>query len=144
VEALGRYSNLCDQAERLRNLLEIVPEGPREVNLRTSKQVQHRLEPTEVDRLKRAYGSGATLRELAQEFRIHRHTAADLLERVGVARRGKGPKAKEMNRAIRMYEAGESTATVGQRLGYAADTIRNRLLSAGVQMRGPHDWHARG
>jgi hypothetical protein len=122
----------------------MVPEGPSKVNLRTSKQVQHRLEPTGLDRLKRAYESGATLRELAQEFRIHRETAADLLERVGVARRGKGPTAKEMNRAIRLYQAGDSTATIGQRLGYAADTIRNGLLSAGVQMRGPHDWHARG
>jgi len=97
----------------------------------------------EIDELKRAYESRATLRELAQEFRIHRGTAADLLERVGVARRRKGPTAKEMKRAIRMHEAGESTATIGQRLGYAADTIRNRLLSAGVQMRGTHDWHAR-
>jgi hypothetical protein len=140
VEVLGRYSNLSDQGELLRHLLTIVPEASREVTVRTPKQVQHRLPALEVERLRLSYESGATLEELARNFRIHRGTAADILERSGVARRGKGPSEQDIRRAIRMYESGQSTATIGQRLGFAADTIRNGLIKAGVEMRGPHDW----
>jgi hypothetical protein len=39
VPVLGRYSNLYDQGERIQDLLEIVPGGPSEVNLRTPRQV---------------------------------------------------------------------------------------------------------
>jgi hypothetical protein len=106
VEVLGRYSNLCDQRERLRNLLQIVPEGPPNVNLRTSKQFQNRLEPAEIHLLKQAYRSGATLRDLARDFEIHRTTAMELLERAGIARRGKGPSESEVLRAIHLYREG--------------------------------------
>jgi len=140
VEVLGRYSNLCDQAERLHRLLEIVPEGSAEVTVRTQKQAQHRLEPPEIDRLRRAYKSGATVRELAQDFRIHRTTAMDLLERAGVPRRGKGPADSELQRAVRLYREGQSTARIGKALGFSAETIRQHLLASGVRVRGPHDW----
>src|SRR5271165_3026652 len=89
VEVLGRYSNLPDQRERLRNLLEIVPEGPAEVNVRTPKQVQRRLGREHAARLVHQYESGATLKEIARGFGIHRTTAAELLERAGIPRRGK-------------------------------------------------------
>jgi DNA-binding CsgD family transcriptional regulator len=144
VEVLGRYSNLPDQGERVRHILEIVPEDSTKVNARAQKQPQHRLTPEETERLKRTYEAGATLRDLAREFQIHRTTAADLLERSGVFRRVKGPSEVQMSEAIRMYLAGQSAARIGQALGFAADTIRYRLKAAGVQMRGPHDWHARG
>ena len=143
VEVLGRYSNLSDQGERLRQILEVVPEGPPQVNVRPHKRFQHRLAPEEIGQLKRAYGAGATLRDLARDFRIHRGTAAELLERSGNRRRGKGPSDDQMSEAIRMYEHGHSTASIGQKFGFAADTIRNRLAKAGVQMRGPHDWHSK-
>jgi hypothetical protein len=100
VEVLGRYSNLCDQGERLRNLLEFVPEEPESVNLPAPKQIQHRLEPPEINRLQQAYESGVTLRDLARDFQIHRITAADLLERSRIARRGKGPSDSEVQEAM--------------------------------------------
>jgi hypothetical protein len=140
VEVLGRYSNLCDQGERLRHLLGIVPEGSVEVNVPTQKQAQHRLEPPEIDRLGRAYESGATVRELAQDFRIHRTTAMDLLERAGVPRRGKGLSDSKLQRAIRLYREGQSTARIGEALGFSAEMIRQHLLASGVRVRGPHDW----
>lgn len=141
VEVLGRYSNLREQGERIHELLEIVPKANVEVDLRTPKQLQHRLETSEIQRLEQAYESGATLRELAREFQIHRTTAADLLERAGIARRGKGPCDSELQRAIRLYRKGHSTARIGEVLGFSAETIRQQLLASGVRVRGPHDWH---
>jgi hypothetical protein len=143
VEVLGRYSALCDQGERLRDLLEIVPEGPAEVNLRTPKQIQNRLEPPEIHLLQQAYKSGATLRDLARDFQIHRTTAAELLVRAGIARRGKGPSDSDIQQAISLYIDGQSTAAIGRTLGFSAETIRHSLLAAGIPVRGPHEWHQR-
>jgi DNA-binding CsgD family transcriptional regulator len=143
VEVLGRYSNLCDQGEHLRHLLEIVPEGPGSVNVRTSKQVQNRLDGPQAHRLRQAYKSGATLKELARDFHVNRRTAADLLERGGIPRRGKGPSDSEVQQAIRLYGEGKSTAIIAHSLGFSAETIRNHLLAAGVVIRDPHHWHRR-
>jgi hypothetical protein len=140
VEVLGRYSNLCDQAERIRTLVEIVPSGPLHPETRTPKQVHHRLEPAEIQGLKHAYASGATVDELACEFHVHRTTVMDILERAGIARRGKGPSSAEISVAIQLYQEGKSAATIGQMLGFSHNTIRQRLLDAGVAIRGPHDW----
>jgi hypothetical protein len=110
-----------------------------EINLRTYKQFQHRLDPAEVNRLRRAYKSGATLKDLARDFQIHRTTAAELLERARTPRRGKGPSDSEVQRAIQLYGDGNSTAVIGRSLGFSAETIRQRLIGSGVQTRGPHD-----
>jgi DNA-binding CsgD family transcriptional regulator len=140
VEVLEFYSNLCDQGKRLRHLLEIVPAGPRSVNVRTRKQIQHRLDSPQAHRLRQAYKSGATLKELARDFNINRHTAADLLERGGIPRRGKGPSDFEVGKAIQLYDEGKSTAAIGELLGFSAETIRHRLIAAGTTIRGPHRW----
>jgi DNA-binding CsgD family transcriptional regulator len=140
VEVLGRYSNLSNQVKRIHEVLGIVPEGTSEVNVRTPKQVQHRLRPAEIEQLKQAYESGATLRDLARGFQINRGTAAELLEREGLTRRGKGPSESDVQEAITLYEAGLSTAKIGQSLGFSADTIRNRLVAKGVRIRDPRAW----
>ncbi len=87
VEVLVRYSNLSDQGERLRDLLEIVPNGSPEVNFRTPKRVIHRLEPPEIERLREEYLSGSAIQELADRFGVHRSTVTVLLNRAGVVRR---------------------------------------------------------
>jgi len=144
VEVLGRYSNLSDQGQHIRRILEIVPRGGEEIKVRTPKQVQRRLDAPEIERLKGAYQSGATLRDLAEEFHIHRHTAADLLERVGISRRGEGLSDSQFRQAIQLYGEGKSTATIGKTIGFNAETIRQRLLAAGIKIRGPHDWQQKG
>ena len=40
VEVMGHYSKLSDQGERVRVLLEMVPQGASEPIVRTQKQVQ--------------------------------------------------------------------------------------------------------
>ena len=85
MEVLGRYSNLRDQRESIRELLEAVPEGSASVDPKTSKQFLHRLEPNEIDQT-RAYESGSTLAEVTRDFQIHRSTAAELLKRTGIPR----------------------------------------------------------
>jgi hypothetical protein len=65
-----------------------------------------------------------------------------LLERAGISRRGKGPSDSQVFEAIRLYNEGRSTAVIGESLGFSSDTIRKRLMEAGVEIRSPHGWHS--
>jgi hypothetical protein len=67
---MGRYSNYRDQGERIRGLLEMVPNGTNEVSEHT--QVQLRLRPREILELAACYRVGDTTAELAKRFKIRR------------------------------------------------------------------------
>ena len=108
--------------------------------VRVRHQVQHRLTQPEVELLARCYLEGSTLNELAGHFRVHRHTVMELLEKAGISRRGKGPSTDEIATATELYEEGHATATIGLMLGFSGETIRQRLLEAGISIRGPHEW----
>jgi hypothetical protein len=98
------------------------------VNVRPPKQVQRHLHPEEITRLKQAYESGGTLRDLASEFQIHRTAASELLQRSGIARRRRGLSEPNAHTAVNFYRAGKSTATIGKLLGLSYDTVRQRLI----------------
>lgn len=69
-------SNLCDEGERLRELLEMAPSGPFKPIPRTTRQTQRRLRRSEINELVTGYQSGATVYELAEQFGVHRNTVS--------------------------------------------------------------------
>jgi len=107
---------------------------------RPPKQVQRRLEPLEIDGLVERYMAGATLREVAAEFGIHRYTAAGHLERRGVARRFKGLDFEVFERAAELYADGLSFTDVAERVGANRNTIRRAFLASGVPIRPRPGW----
>ena len=109
-----------------------------ETSVRHRSQVQHRMTQSEAERLKQGYCDGSTVNDLAARFQLHRTTVMAQLERSGVPRRGKGPDEDQLNRAIELYERGQSTAKIGSLLGFSSETIRQRLLDAGVSLRRGH------
>ena len=84
-----------------------------------------------------AYGSGQTLNEVAVAFGLHRQTVTDHLERRGVPRRVNVRKLTPRDIAIgaRLYESGDSLATVARALNVDATTVRRELVRAGVAIR---------
>jgi transposase-like protein len=140
VEVLGCYSNLGDQGERLRELLEMTPSEPPKPILRTNRQVQHRLRDTQPDQVVAGYQAGATVYELAKKFGIHRHTVSDILERHGVARRYRKLSAEQLALACALYENGSSLTQVGRQLDHSAETVRQALMKAGVAIRTRNGW----
>jgi len=135
VEVIGRYSNHCDQGERLRDLVEMVPNGLSKANIQTKRQIHRRLRPPEIDELVAGYQVGATVYQLANEFRIHRSTVSLLLERRRVPRRNRPLSPAQIEQAKVLYAAGQSLAKVGSQLGCDANTVRLALVRAGVRMR---------
>jgi DNA-directed RNA polymerase specialized sigma24 family protein len=103
------------------------PERQRQVHLPTQYQRE----------LIERYKGGATQRELASQYGVHRTTVTKILERHGVeARRGLHPDL--IDEAIRRYAKGQSLAAVGRALGADPGTIRARLVEHGVAMRDTH------
>lgn len=138
VEVLGAYSNLSDQGERIRTLLEITPSGSPAPKTQTIKQVHRRLCPAEVGELVAEYQAGATVYELGCKFGISRNTVSSLLERKGVPRRKRPLSPAQIEQAVELYSTGQSSATIATQLGCDPSTVRLALLKAGIQMRDSH------
>ncbi len=71
-------------------------------------RVHRRLLPDQVESLVASYRQGATTYELAQEFRIHRHTVTERLERRGTPRRYRSLEPDQIQQAIALYDTGLS------------------------------------
>ncbi len=137
VELIGRYSNPCEQGERLRDLEEMVPKGSPKVGAGPRKQVHRRLRSAEIERLVAGYLDGLTVYQLADQFPIHRATVSLLLERQGVPRRNRPLSPDQVKRARALYATGQSLVAVGGQLGCHASTIYSALRKVGVIMRDP-------
>lgn len=94
------------------------------------------LAENEVAELVEHYKAGATMNQLARRFGMHRGTVRAQLERQGVQiRHGSSFPAELLPEAIRLYEAGNSTAKVGVRLGLTPRVVLRALQNAGVALR---------
>lgn len=74
------------------------------------------------------------MREVAREFRVSRATVAKLLAKRGIDT-SRSMKPAEVKQAVRLYEDGLSSITIGKRLGFDNHTILNALRGHGVAIR---------
>lgn len=103
------------------------------------------LRADEIEALIAGYTEGATLRELAARFGIHRHTVAKHLKDAGVQRRLQPLTASQIEEAARLYAEGMSVMEVGAKLGVHGSTVSLVLKRHGVARRNPWDHpHQRG
>jgi hypothetical protein len=134
VEVLGRYSKQSRNLEKLHELLELVPSGGPPAP-RRSRQAQHRLPEADVTELVAGYLAGSTADELADRFRAHRNTVLGILERRGVPRRYQRLSTEQLDLACALYRSGLSLTKVGKRLGRPAETVRQALMRAAIEIR---------
>ncbi|WP_157227323.1 hypothetical protein [Nocardia asiatica] len=96
-----------------------------------------KLQPNEVAALVERYRHGASMMELAAEYRLHRNTVEAHLRRAGVAKRPMVKMTESLvERATRLYvEESWTTARIGKEFGVDASTVAKALKRAGVRMR---------
>lgn len=113
---------------------QVKPASPSVTSLR---QHQRRLQAGEILELVAAYMAGATVRDLTQQFGIHRTTVLEHLKRNGVSRRPHQRKLTELDvqAAVRLYRAGWSTTRLGRRFRVDAETVRRELHRAGMTLQ---------
>ena len=138
MEVLGRYSNLCDQGERIEALREIVPLPLRSAKTRTTKHIHRRLRPPEITELVAAYQGGKTVYEFAQQFSIQRNNVSKLLKREGVLLRWRSLSPSQIDLAVELYREGHSAAAMAPHFECDPGTVRWALIKAGVRMRDSH------
>jgi transposase len=135
VELVRLYSNLSAEADHLRRVRSAAS-SPRPVDgHERPRQHQRRLSMTEVTKLVSAYEQQASVKELAQQFGIHRTTVTALLQRHGVELRHSGLEPAEVQAAANLYRQGWTLARLGETFGADSTTIWRVLRAAGVKMR---------
>jgi hypothetical protein len=82
---------------------------------------------------------------VADEFGVAFETARRWLIEADVALRPKGrPSSKaeklDVRQLAKRYQAGESVATIGAAFGVSPETVRSRLIAAGVDLRPRRGW----
>jgi hypothetical protein len=106
------------------------------------------LKPAQVDALITSYQAGRTIKELAAEFHIDRHTVSAHLHRTGVTTHRSGLDQQQSIEAARLDDAGWSSGRLAQRFGVSADSTLKTLRAEGVQIRprraGPRRFRALG
>ena len=80
--------------------------------------------------------------QLAEQFRVNRHTVSAVLERHGMARRRRSLSAEEIAIGAQLYNEGCSLAKIGKRLITEAGTVHDALRKVGISMRpvGTNQW----
>lgn len=121
----------------LRGEAATVTSHPQRLDSGETRQRQIHLPPARQQELVDRYKEGATQRELAREYGVHRTTVASILERHGAERR-RGLHPDLIDEAVRRYTDGQSLATIGRALGADPSTVRARLVECGVTMRSPN------
>jgi len=76
------------------------------------------------------------MRQVAREFRVSRTTVAKVLAIRGVAT-SRRMSSVEITLAAELYEQGESSGTIGRKLGHDNHTVLRALRAAGVEIRPP-------
>ncbi|MFV0463016.1 MAG: hypothetical protein ACK5MP_07490 [Nostocoides sp.] len=85
-----------------------------------------------------AYVAGQHLADIIATFDTMRHVIHRLVDEAGVARRISIPSPRDEDRAVRLYQAGDSLATVGHAIGFDACTIRRILMTRNIPRRDTH------
>ena len=103
----------------------------------TERQAQRRLTTQQVEQLVAANQAGASVRELAAKWRLHRTTVAAQLRRAGVKLRYHGISADRIDDVVRLYGEGWSCQRLAERYKCDNETVRQALTHAGLALRLP-------
>jgi transposase len=140
VELLGRYSNhrpLPEDLQVLTNHQVTEPRPPHPSRTAPTRPRQRRFRDADLHDLAAAYDAGATVKELAATFGVHRNTVTLGLDRQGVTRRPRSLTLAQVERAVELYAEGWSVARIGDTLDVWGSTVLRALQKAGVRLRDP-------
>jgi DNA-directed RNA polymerase specialized sigma24 family protein len=137
VEVVRLYSNPEARLETLQSSLANAISKLRPGEQPATRQTQTRLAPHQVTAMAAAYHDGKTIKELAQQYGVHRTTVSALMRRSDVPQRLRGLAAGDLGTAALLYEQGWSLARLGERFSVDAATVWRALRAAGVVMRPP-------
>ncbi|RSM82576.1 hypothetical protein DMH04_25630 [Kibdelosporangium aridum] len=93
------------------------------------------LRPAEIGELVKHYQAGATVKVLAAQYGVSRGTVGQHLRSRGINTKPPGLHPDEVPTAAELYRDGWSLARIAEKFDTSSNTVRARLLDAGVVMR---------
>jgi sensor c-di-GMP phosphodiesterase-like protein len=117
----------------------IMPASSQYIGPGGARQRQAHLDEVDVEHLVSDYFDGMTVYQLAAKYGCHRATASRCLKAHGVEMRRLPLSVKQIDEAVRLHEAGLSSAKVGKRIGASPKTVIEKLRERGVAIRDAHD-----
>jgi hypothetical protein len=138
---MGRYSNffpplLSGQNNRLIQDVP-APESPKSPTPRVHA-VHRRLSTDTIQQLIADYQAGTPSTQLMVTYSLGKGTVLRLLREHGVQLRHQRMTPTDVAQAIQLYQAGNSLAAIGTKLGYDHAAIWQALKRAGVPRRDSH------
>ncbi|NJC22175.1 hypothetical protein BJ994_001251 [Arthrobacter pigmenti] len=125
---------------RLRKFIERVRENPGTGRIETPIPLRFsRITAEQSTHLIAEYQEGVPVQVLAGKYRIHRGSASQHLRDKGIPVRQRGMPEGLVEEDIRLYEQGCSLEAIGRHMDVSANTVRKRLIEAGVKMRSSYD-----
>ncbi|WP_441415057.1 hypothetical protein [Arthrobacter sp. 2MCAF14] len=140
VGVLQAYSKQSSQSVKLRSLITKLQARPPVV--REEPPIPRRfpqLKAKQAKAMAEDYQAGMRVKELATKYQISRETVRKRLRRRAIRPRKIGLDEQQIKESVRLYEQGDSLATIGKRMGVTAHTVRSRLIEKGVRMRSSYD-----
>lgn len=137
---LQTYSKQSSGSVKLRSLIAKIQARPETV--REEPPIPrhfNQVKGEQAETLAEDYQAGMRVKELATKYGISRETVSRHLRRQAISPRKVGLDALQIKEAARLYEQGDSLATIGKRMGVTAHTVRSRLIEAGVTMRSSYE-----
>jgi DNA-directed RNA polymerase specialized sigma24 family protein len=101
------------------------------------RQTQRRLNDEQTQQLVAEYEAGASMKELAARWDMHRTTVGSHLRQAGVQLRRQGVPDPLLDEAIRLYNDGWSCQRLVERYTCDAESVRQALKRARVPLRAP-------
>ena len=133
VEALFKPTNQTKHLLKMaRAWSDVVPLPLPVQTCRTARQLREE----EIDKLVTAFEGGVSIRKLAAKFGIYRTTVGQHLRARGVDTHNFALQPEDVAAAAKLYESGWSVAQLAKRYKVGNETMRARLVTAGIEMRG--------
>jgi len=140
VGRIVRYSRLGADADLIQRALRpAAAERPSGGVRHRRHLVASRLGPEAIRDIVDRYSRGVPALKLADEYGISPWAVRSLRADAGVELQVTRVDQDIVREAVRLYESGQSLASVGQRLGRSPSTINRVLSQQGVALRGRHE-----
>ena len=101
------------------------------------EKVQNSVTPQMTIDMVACYEAGASIREVAAAFSVHRQTAARHLRSAGAEPRKPGLSIDQFSEARNLYLSGLTLLQVSQRFGVSQGTVGRALRAQGTSLRPP-------
>ncbi|WP_157514414.1 helix-turn-helix domain containing protein [Nocardia concava] len=139
MRAYSNQGTLTSTLEKLRERVSDQPKRQSSAKAPKAHALARRLTAVDREKIVAAYEGGASAKQLAADHQLAKGSILEILRTGGAAiRQQRRLSSEEIDQAVVSYQDGQSLATIADRLGVKATTVRAALERRGIPRRDSH------